>query len=227
MNKKITFAIVSFTVLLLVPGVYFYSKYKTVQNELSRVALPSKEENTKLFEKVSKIMELPKDDELSVATITDKNKLAGQSFFARAENGDKVLIFTKAQKAILYRPGTNKIVEASGIDQQIVANSSESAKIVDPNSFLPIAVYNGTARVGLTRKYEADLEGKVEVRVVAKENAVKKDYQQSVVVDVTGKSALMAKQLADGLGTVVVNVVPEGEATPSASILVILGEDYK
>lgn len=62
--------------------------------------------------KVSKLIDVPNETP-TIATISDVTKLAGQEFFKKAQNDDKVIIFPKAQKAILYRPGTNKIVEVA------------------------------------------------------------------------------------------------------------------
>lgn len=66
---------------------------------------------TKLVIAVGKLAQLPVDEKPTVATVMDATKLKGQAFFAKAANGDKVLIFTQAQKAYLYRPSTNKIIE--------------------------------------------------------------------------------------------------------------------
>lgn len=62
--------------------------------------------------KIGKLIDIP-DETPTVATVSDVTKLSGQEFFAKAANGDKVIIFPKAQKAILYRPETNKIIEVA------------------------------------------------------------------------------------------------------------------
>ena len=59
---------------------------------------------------------LPMGEEPVFATVTDPAKLADQPFFANAQTGDKVLVFTNAKRAILYRPSTDRIVEMMPID---------------------------------------------------------------------------------------------------------------
>ena len=65
---------------------------------------------------VSKLMLLPSDEVPTLATVTDIKKLEGQAFFARAETGDKILIYTNNKKVILYSPRLNKIIEVGGIN---------------------------------------------------------------------------------------------------------------
>ena len=67
-----------------------------------------------IMQKVSKLADLPPETP-NIATVQDINVLKGQLFFSKAENGDKVLIFQNAKRAILYRPSTNKIIEYSTI----------------------------------------------------------------------------------------------------------------
>ena len=66
--------------------------------------------------RVGKLITLPSDEKPTVATVTDASKVKDQQFFRSAENGDIVLIYTKAQKAILFRPGKNIIVEVGAVN---------------------------------------------------------------------------------------------------------------
>ncbi len=68
-------------------------------------------EASQLLVEVGKLMVLPENEQPTIATVTDLEKLKDQPFFAKAQVGDKVLIYTSAKKAILYRPTENKIIE--------------------------------------------------------------------------------------------------------------------
>ncbi len=73
------------------------------------------EEAKDLLTKVSKLYLLPNNEDPTVATVSDPEILKDQSFFILSEKGDKVLIFNKAGKAVLYRPSLNKIIEIAPI----------------------------------------------------------------------------------------------------------------
>jgi hypothetical protein len=68
------------------------------------------------LQKVSRIMVLPANEEPTLATVTDLSKLKDQPFFANAQEGDKVLIYPRSLKAILYSPSKDKIIEVSSVN---------------------------------------------------------------------------------------------------------------
>ena len=59
----------------------------------------------------SKIMILPQGEDPTVAIVEDVSKLKNQPFFTKAMNGDEVIIYPLAKKAILFRPKLGKIVD--------------------------------------------------------------------------------------------------------------------
>ncbi len=91
-------------------SVMYYKQIKTLKVNPQEVA---QEENKKIIDAVGKLALLPEGEAPTVATVTDAEKLksSGQAFFAKAAVGDKVLIYTQALKAIMYRPSENKIIE--------------------------------------------------------------------------------------------------------------------
>ncbi|OGC98042.1 hypothetical protein A2634_02650 [Candidatus Amesbacteria bacterium RIFCSPHIGHO2_01_FULL_48_32] len=111
---------------------YFYQQYRSTQDELKRLRSISVNttaiDQQKILSDISKIIDLPTDEEPTIASVNDKSKLANQPFFARAENQDVILVYSNAKKAILYRPSLNKIIEVSLINVE----ASPSAKPTTP-----------------------------------------------------------------------------------------------
>ncbi len=113
MIKKI---IVAAGVLLLLAALagagYFYTKYQQLRKNPSAAV----QADTKaLVDRVGKLMELPSGETPTIATIQDKDKLKDQPFFKDAQNGDKILIYAQAKKAIIFRESTNKIINVGPI----------------------------------------------------------------------------------------------------------------
>lgn len=69
-----------------------------------------------IVEQVAEIMVLPANELPTIATVVDPEKIKDQPFFANAEKDDKVLIYTTAKKAILWRPSENRIIEVSALN---------------------------------------------------------------------------------------------------------------
>lgn len=205
-----------------VPSYYFYNKYQKSQEMLKNPTEAARQEVKTLVESVSRYIELP-NEEPTVATVSDKAKLKDQPFFAKAENGDKVLIYTQARKAILFRPSTNKIIEVSTVNlgQTAGANASTQASTVK------VAIYNGTNTSGLTVTAEKLLKEKISnLDIVAKENAKKKDFEKTIVVVLSKGREKEAKAIAGFLGVKELSLLPEDEVKPESEILIILGSDY-
>jgi hypothetical protein len=76
----------------------------------------TQKELEQVIKKISKLMILPEDEVPTLATVTDPKKLEGQPFFAKAQAGDKILIYSNIKKVILYSPSINKIIEVGGIN---------------------------------------------------------------------------------------------------------------
>lgn len=212
-----------FIVLAVIGGIYFTAKKKVITNNATK----SVDEIKKLEMEVGAIFDLPKGESPTVATVSDKAKLKGQSFFAKAENGDKVLIYTNAKKAILYRPSLGKIMEVSSLNLSVQPSPTGSAiePTLSPTSVqtVRVSIYNGTKIPNLASNTEKTLTSTFfNIEVVETLNA-ENDYKKTIVVDVTGTNKDMVKKLADNLGGTV-SVLPENEVKPDADILIVLGE---
>lgn len=105
-------------VLVALSGFLVY-KYVHSQNEVKRLSNPqesAREETRQLIRNVGKLVEIPSNETPTIATVSDASKVKDQAFFAKAQNGDKVLIFSQSKRAILYRPSANKVIELAPIN---------------------------------------------------------------------------------------------------------------
>lgn len=109
-------AIASIVVLLVATG-YFYYRYQSAQRVVRAMNSDpqgiAQQKTDDLLAEVSQLMLLPTDETPTIATVSDLERLRGQEFFANATVGDKVLIYTKHAKAILYDPDQKKILEVA------------------------------------------------------------------------------------------------------------------
>ena len=206
-------------------AIYLYNQYQTIKKNPDLVY---KGEDKKTIESISKYMQLPQGEEPSIATILDITKLKDQKFFENAQNGDKIIIYSSARKAILWRPTTNKIIEVAplvlGDQAQTSTQPQVTAPAVASGAQVSVALYNGAGITGLTKKAEEKIASIGDINVVARTNAAKNDYAKTLVVDLTGKNGQLAAELAGFLGGEMAQL-PAGEAKPEADILIIAGQD--
>lgn len=112
-NRLLLAAILAGAALIALVAYNYYSAEQEIATLKSKQA-SSETDTQSVIRKVGALTNLPAE-EPTVATVTDIQKLRTQAFFANAQNGDRVLIFTKTKKAIIYRPSTNKIIEIAPI----------------------------------------------------------------------------------------------------------------
>lgn len=215
--------IIAFGIVLLVAiafAIYFYIQYQQTQAQLNK----STQSNVQaaLISEVGKLIVLPSGEQPTVATVSDMNRLKGQSFFAHARNGDKVLIYSKAQEAILYDPLAGKIIEVGPITLTQVTPTDRVTPTLEP---IDVALYNGTTTVGLSATTADKLKREVpNITVISKADAQKSTYTSSLIIDQTGKNASQAAILAKILNGKV-GTLPAGEVKAAhADVLIILGK---
>jgi len=111
------FRTIAFIFVLIIGGAIgiFVTQQKPELFGLNKGAAAAQAEVDATVAKVGKLIDLPTDEKPNVATVSDASKVKDQQFFRNAQNGDIVLIYTKAQKAILYDPKENKIVEVEPV----------------------------------------------------------------------------------------------------------------
>ncbi|MDD5290949.1 MAG: hypothetical protein PHZ04_02425 [Patescibacteria group bacterium] len=136
---KIIFGIIFIAVIAF--GAWSFVQYQNTNAQLKQLSTVegqqavAQKETQDLLNKVGQFIILPKGETPIVATITDPDKLAaGQAFYQGSIKGDKVLVYNKAKKAIIYSPSRNVLVNVgpaflqpqSGIDQTDNAVAQEN-----------------------------------------------------------------------------------------------------
>lgn len=242
-SKHTIFYSIGFVLLViaLAAAGYFFMEYQKTQTLLKDPKNVGNKELSQTIEKVGKLIDLPVTEQPTVATVSDIKKLKGQAFFEKAQNGDKVLIYAVAKKAYLYRPVTNKLIDVAPVSfpspQPTVAGASIAPIVsgtITPSPSgaasdeIKVALFNGSGVTGVTKTAEAKVTGGVEnVKITAKENANTRDYQQTLVIDISGKKKGVADNIIAALGVGKVGTLPTGETKPTdADYLVILGTDF-
>lgn len=125
-------------------AVYSYNLYQQSQKQIASLKNSTSTSNgdaKKVVAAVSKLMVLPKDETPTIATVTDSKKLKNQAFFSSASNGDKVLIYTKAKKAILFNPTQNKVIEVAPVNIGKNSKAEVAGAAVKAPTVVPTAVY--------------------------------------------------------------------------------------
>lgn len=119
-SKLLSVFLIIVTILSLAASGYFFMQTKKAQSK--------NDEAADLKNKISKIINLP-DETPVVGTVNDKEKFKDQPFFSGVENGDKLLIFPEAKKAVVYREKDNKLINVGPI-----AVTAEDSKKTDSSS---------------------------------------------------------------------------------------------
>jgi len=118
--------LVSFIILALLAsggsaaGIYYYMQYKKAELRANDPTIVVKE----TMEKVGKLVDLPADEQPTVATVNNPEAIADQPFFAKAKKGDVVILYPNARIAILYDEVANKIINFGTINLTDTATDS-------------------------------------------------------------------------------------------------------
>lgn len=222
-KKTVGFLLIIVLILLtIVLGIFLYMKYQGGSFSSSNSGqVSSVKENEDLLKKIGKLIILPNGNP-DIATVADVNQLSNQTIFRNAKNGDKILIYKDAKRAIVYRPSENIIVEVGSI---ILDSATPSASIDsdEPEKQVSLAIYNATTTPGYAGRIGNELSTKFSnLEIIDTSNAVG-DYETTIVIDLSGENSNIADALAQELGGEV-DTLPEGEEEPDSDILIILGQ---
>ncbi len=129
-KKKLMPIVAWFVIGMLVGAGTFYSWNKYVVKSSVDVASQMEQAQVKeLVAKVGKLIVLPTGEDPVVNVINDAAALIkDQVFYKGAQNGDVILVYQKALKAILYSPERNIIVNVGPIYVEDQATTTTAKK---------------------------------------------------------------------------------------------------
>ncbi len=232
LHVKIFFGLIAVVGVTAVGVITFLRQNPSVlgSSKVTTAGDPQKELD-QLVAEIKKVMILPGDEVPTLATVSEAEKLSSQTFFKNAQNGDKVLIYKKVRKAILWRPSARLIIEVGTVtsnekpvspDSSANNETDASAKMDAPKRVL---FANGTTQPGLASAIADQAKTIPGVVVVDRVIAKRTDYEKTIIVDLTGKRELEAQFLSQEIGGEV-STLPEGEVkSEGVDFMVILGTD--
>ena len=98
-------------------------------------------DNEETIKKVGELILLPVGETPTVAQITTLEQTQGQDFFRNAAIGDKIVVYSNARKAYLYRPSSHKLIEVGIVsvsEGQVggIETQNQVPEIIEPTPIL-------------------------------------------------------------------------------------------
>lgn len=104
--------VLALLVVFILSTAFLFVKINKIKNQkIDLKNEPKIDEQKSVFDKVSEIVILPKDEVPELMVIKDLEEIKNEPFFKNAQVGDSVLVYIKARKAYLYRDSEHKIVD--------------------------------------------------------------------------------------------------------------------
>ncbi len=114
-------------VVLLAIGAVGYSFYyvASIKGELEDLREARIQTKSQLVEEIGKLIILPEGEDPTIATVVDPELLRDQPFFKNAKAGDRVLIYSKDSRAVLYDPVASRVVEIGYLNTNPESSSGD------------------------------------------------------------------------------------------------------
>jgi hypothetical protein len=132
-GSKVWLLVLTSLLALVLAGTYYGKWQRARQDPQKFLEEQARQEIEAVVTRVSKLLILPQDETPTVLTIENREDLdKSQEFLSLAENGDKLLLYQGAKKAILYRPKTNQVVSVAPINNETPEQGVEAEEEASP-----------------------------------------------------------------------------------------------
>ncbi len=118
-------AVISAAVLVVLVGGIGFGYYQYLLSQNPAVIYAKKLQT--ITQQVSHQVTLPTDEKPVIATVSDTTVLPKETFFQNAQDGDKILLYKKHKKAILYRPTSGQVITVAVLDFRDIKPTSAPA----------------------------------------------------------------------------------------------------
>lgn len=163
--------------------------------------------NDQIVTRINRELGISGDGNPAILDVEDASKNP-QPFLEEAKNGDKVILYYKAGKSVLYRPGETRIVRQGTF-------SPPDAKVF-------IRQGSGDeARPAAVKEQISKLTG---IKLVSQDYSINRLNDKTTVVSITDRYPEQVQKIAELLGASVTRL-PAGETIPDADILIIVGNN--
>lgn len=193
-NHKLRTVIISLVAILVAAGLVVITRPD-----------PAKMTNDEVVIRVSRELSISGDSNPAILTVEDETKVS-QPFLDEAKNGDKVLLYYKSNKSVLFRPSENRIVRTGTF-------TPPDAKVF---------IRQGTNDAAKLETAKEQIGKLTDVEIVSKDYSTNRLNDKTVVVDITDRYPGSLQEIAKTLNADIVRL-PDGETIPDADILVIIG----
>lgn len=177
---------------------------------------PAKKELKQVKAAVEKLMLLPKDEEPTLAAVEDKTKLKDKFLAAKSADGDQVLIYTKNQMAIIYRPSINKIVAVGTVAYDPAFPEAKGASLTVLDSI------NNPAKA--QKIIEAIRINYPDIKITDGGKSNRQDFPDTIIIDNTDKKDYLVDALVE-ITAGKRGVLPLSEVKTATDLLIIVGLD--
>ncbi len=187
---------------------YYKIKSTPLKNNRPNTTLATSTEE--VLAAVGKLILLP-TEQPNLAIIDDSvsDLKAKEPFFKDALPGDRILVYS--ERAIIYRPSQNIIINVGPISVVKTADNQEP---------WTIEIRNGSKVKGAASKMADSLKTDSLFQVQAAANAFNDNYQGNQLVNFSGKDVT---EIAKKFNATVLTELPTDEATSTATLILILG----
>ena len=211
---------IGFSLALMFAGILFV--FFSLQSQ--RAALQDVQVEL-LVDRVSRHIVVNKFEQPIVAVVLDPAALKqnNPNFYGLASLGDRLLIWS--DQVILYSVRYDLILGVLPL-WDISAQAVITHAVVQEKEFVKLEVRNGTFSPGLAKKFADTLKSQG-YQTASPRDAVKKPYEQTLIVNVSNQEHAGTMQYLVGLTHGTVQAALPAETNVKADILIVLGNDFQ